>query len=78
MPDIVHRVGIRASAERVFAALSEEQDLAGWWTRDVKALPVVGAINQFRFGNYGFNEMKVLELSPAKRVKWLCVSGAKE
>jgi len=24
MPDIVHRVGIRASAERVFAALSEE------------------------------------------------------
>jgi uncharacterized protein YndB with AHSA1/START domain len=78
MPNIVHRVGIRASAERVFAALSEEQSLAGWWTRDVKAWPAVGAINQFRFGNNGFNEMKVVELSPAKRVKWLCVNGAKE
>ena len=78
MPDIVHRVGIKASRETVFAALSEEQGLAGWWTREVKASPSVGAINQFRFGDKGCNEMKVMELFPGKRVKWLCVNGAKE
>ena len=40
--------------------------------------PVVGAVNQFRFGENGFNNMKVVELVPGKRVKWQCVDGAKE
>jgi len=44
----------------------------------MKASPTVGAINEFRFGSKGFNDMKVVELSPGKRVKWLCVEGAKE
>jgi uncharacterized protein YndB with AHSA1/START domain len=78
MFDILHRVGIRSSPEKVFAALAEESGLAGWWTKDVKAAPSVGAINQFRFGDKGFNAMKVLELWPGQRVKWLCVDGAKE
>jgi uncharacterized protein YndB with AHSA1/START domain len=78
MPDILHRVGIRSSSEKVFEALSQEKGLAGWWTKDVKASPTVDAVNQFRFGRKGFNEMKVLELSHGKRVKWLCVDGAKE
>ena len=78
MPDILHRVAIKSSPEIVFAALSEENGLASWWTKDVKAAPRVGAINQFRFGDKGFNAMKVLELSPVQRVKWLCVDGAQE
>jgi len=78
MADILHRVGIKSSPDKVFQALSEEQGLAGWWTQDVNASPEVGAIDRFRFGEGGFNTMKVVELSPSKRVKWLCVDGAKE
>lgn len=78
MPDILHRVGIRSSADKVFKALSEERGLAGWWTEDVKASPEVGVVNQFRFGDKGFNHMKVVELLPGKRVAWQCVDGAKE
>jgi len=78
MPDILHRVGIRSSPGKVFAALSEQNCLAGWWTKEVKAAPTVGAINEFRFGSNGFNVMRVVELSPGERVKWLCVDGAKE
>jgi uncharacterized protein YndB with AHSA1/START domain len=78
MADILHRVGIRSSAGKVFEALSEQDGLAGWWTKNVQASPEVGAINQFRFGDLGFNDMKVVELSPGKRVKWLCVDGAPE
>ncbi len=78
MPDILHRVGIRAPAQQVFAVLSEQNGLAGWWTRNVAAAPVVGSVNRFRFGDKGFNDMKVIELSPGKRVKWLCVDGAAE
>jgi hypothetical protein len=29
----------------------------------------VGALNEFPFGDRGFNEMKVVELVPGKRVK---------
>lgn len=78
MFDILHRVGIKSTPEKIFAALSEEKGLAGWWTKDVKASPTVGAIDQFRFGDEGFNDMKVVELSTGKRVKWQCVNGAKE
>ena len=78
MPDILHRVGIKAPSEKVYAALSEEKGLAGWWTKNVKASPTVGAVNQFRFGDRGFNDMQVAELIPGKRVKWQCVDGANE
>lgn len=78
MPDILHRVGINSSADKVFQALSEERGLSGWWTKNVKAAPVVGAVNQFRFGDRGFSHMKVVELVPGQRVKWECIDGAKE
>jgi uncharacterized protein YndB with AHSA1/START domain len=78
MADIVHRVGIKSPAGKVFQALTEEKGLAGWWTNSVKASPEVGAIDQFRFGDAGFNDMKVVELSAGKRVKWQCVDGAEE
>jgi uncharacterized protein YndB with AHSA1/START domain len=78
MPDIVHRVGIKASAEKVYAALSEEHGLACWWTHDTKGSATVGAIDRFRFGDKGYNAMEVMELIPGQRVKWKCVDGGKE
>jgi uncharacterized protein YndB with AHSA1/START domain len=68
MPDILHRVGIKAPSDRVYAALSGEKGLTGWWTKSVKASPTVGAVNRFRFGDRGFNDMQVAELIPGKRV----------
>ncbi|HLG98645.1 MAG TPA: SRPBCC domain-containing protein [Bryobacteraceae bacterium] len=78
MPDILHRVGIAASPDKVFAALTEQSGLSGWWTTNVKASPKVGAVNEFRFDAAGFNDMKVEELVPGKRVRWQCVNGAPE
>jgi len=78
VPDILHRVGIKAPAGQVFRALTEPAGLAGWWTRDVAAEPAAGAVNQFRFGDKGYNQMKVVELVPSARVRWLCVDGAEE
>ena len=78
MADILHRVGIKSGSDKVFAALSEEKGLAGWWTRNVKSLPKLGAINEFRFGDRGFNDMRVEELVFGRRFKWQCVNCAKE
>ena len=34
MADIMHRIGIKAPAARVYEAISSAQGVAGWWTRD--------------------------------------------
>jgi uncharacterized protein YndB with AHSA1/START domain len=78
MPDILHRIAIKASPEKVYQALSDEKGLAGWWTTNTSASAKVGAIDKFRFGDRGFNDMKVVELVPGKRVKWNCIDGAQE
>jgi uncharacterized protein YndB with AHSA1/START domain len=78
MFDILHRVGIKTTPHKVFGVLTEEKGLAGWWAKSVTASPVVGAVNKFRFGDRGFNDMKVMELVPGKRVRWQCVDGAPE
>jgi len=43
-----------------------ESGFASWWSNDVKASSAVGAVTQFRFGNNGFNDMKVVEMAPGK------------
>ena len=48
MHDILHCIGIQATPQQVYAALSEQKGLAGWWTKDTKAEAKVGAILQFR------------------------------
>ena len=78
MADILHRVRISAPAEKVFTALTEQSGLAGWWTTEVKASPQAGTISEFRFGDKGFNGMKVMELTRGKFVRWQCVDGAPE
>ena len=78
MFDILHRVGIKSTPDKVFGVLTEEKGLAGWWSRSVTALPVVGAVDKFRFGDRGLNDMRVMELVPGKRVRWQCVDGAPE
>ena len=77
MPDILHRVGIKSSADETYRALATRDGLAGWWTTNTQGESKVGEVLQFRFGAGGF-DMKVLELQPAKRVLWQVVDGPKE
>lgn len=67
MPDILHRVGIKASLDDVYGALTTRESLAAWWTNDTQGESKIGGVLQFRFGAGGF-DMKVLELQPATRV----------
>lgn len=78
MCELLHRGGIKTTPHKAFGVLTEEKGLAGWWSKSVTASPVVGAVNKFRFGDRGFNDMKVMELVPGKRVRWQCVDGAPE
>ncbi len=79
MFDILHRVGIASAPENVYAALTTQRGLSGWWTNDVAGDGAnVGDAVHFQFGERGFFDMKVLEAEPGKRVLWQVVDGPRE
>ena len=78
MPDILHRVDVKASPNDAYKALTTREGLAGWWTTDTKGTFDVGGAIKFRFGTRGGFDMKVLELEPIKRVLWQVLDGPAE
>jgi uncharacterized protein YndB with AHSA1/START domain len=83
MVDIVHRVGIKAPASKVYAALSTIDGLAGWWTNATTGTSKVGGIIVFRFHQpngeeIGGFDMEVLELAPDQKVRWRVKAGPAE
>lgn len=78
MPNIVHRVQAQGSAEAVYKCLSTIDGLASWWTKQTTGDSRQGGVIQFRFGDRGGFDMKVVELEPNKRVLWQVISGPDE
>lgn len=80
MPDILHRIGIKAPIDDAYDAFATRDGLAGWWTTKTSGDSVRGGELTFRFGamgEHGFT-MQVLELTPSRRVSWLVTSGPEE
>jgi len=69
MYSIIHRVGIKASVEAIYSALTTNEGLTQWWTNDVSGAGGVGTIIKFRF-NGGGPDFKVIELVDNKLVRW--------
>ncbi|MBQ0785797.1 MAG: SRPBCC domain-containing protein [Amphritea sp.] len=69
MMDINHRVGIKASPEKIYEALTTNDGLAQWWTNDISGAGGVGSIIEFRF-NGGGPDFAVVELVANKTVRW--------
>jgi uncharacterized protein YndB with AHSA1/START domain len=67
---IRHRVGIKASAEAVYLALTDTNKLAGWWTTDTRGDgSKVGGVLEFWFGDFCL-KFEVAELQPGKLIRW--------
>ncbi len=47
MAEIHHRIGIKASAERIYQALTTNEGLASWWTNDVTGAGVLAQLYNF-------------------------------
>lgn len=79
MANILHRVGIKTpSIDKVYAALTTQQGLAGWWTNDTKGEGnKTGNVIEFRFGAGGF-DIRVAELQAPGRVVWELANGPEE
>lgn len=69
MADINHRVGIKASPDTIYSALTTNDGLAKWWTKDTSGAGEVGSVVTFRFKGTG-PDFTVIELIPNKTVRW--------
>jgi uncharacterized protein YndB with AHSA1/START domain len=83
MPDIIHRVGIRASLAKTYEALATIPGLSGWWTEDTSGESRVGGKIAFSFRRatgemVGTIYMDVMELSAPTRVRWQGVDDPPE
>ena len=78
MADILHKVGIQASADAVYRALTTREGLCAWWTTHTQGDSKVGSVLQFRFGSLGGFDMRVLQLEPARQVLWQVIEGPEE
>ncbi len=83
MADIIHRVGIRASAQQVDKALSTTAGIAGWWTAQTSGSSEIGGSIFLRFlsmdgKELGSMRMEVKALEPGKKIQWICREGPVE
>jgi uncharacterized protein YndB with AHSA1/START domain len=72
--DILHRVGINASVDKVFETLTTLEGNQRWWDSNATGDAKKGGTLTF-FKNFDF---QVVEARPGELVKWKCVRGAEE
>lgn len=83
MVDIIHRIGIKAPASKVYAALSTVEGVAGWWTKETTGVSKSDGEIDVRFltpsgKEIGGMTMEVVALDPNKKVHWRFKSGPAE
>jgi uncharacterized protein YndB with AHSA1/START domain len=83
MPDIIHRIGIKAPIAKVYAALSTVEGIAGWWTRETTGSSTAGGTVQVRFTTPSGEEkgkmtFELVKLDPNKEVRWRFKTGPQE
>ena len=77
MPDILHRVGMRGSAAKVYEAIASTDGLSHWWITGTTGDTRVDGVVKFEPHGGGF-DMKVVESTPGEIVRWQCVGGPPE
>jgi uncharacterized protein YndB with AHSA1/START domain len=75
---IHHEVGIEASPEAVYQALTDTKKLAGWWMSDTRGKgSKVGNVLEF-WAEDSCQKFEVAELQPGTLVRWECKEGPDE
>lgn len=83
MADIMHRIGIRAPAAKVYEALATAEGVAGWWTTDTTGTAKSGGKVKVRFhhkdrGLIGEMDFEMTKLEAARAVCWRVLAGPPE
>jgi len=83
MVHIHHRIGIRASIEKTYEALSTVEGVAGWWSTHTEGNSEIGKTFSSRFlspqgQEMGSMKIEVVNLESSKKVHWKFLDGPAE
>jgi uncharacterized protein YndB with AHSA1/START domain len=74
--DLIHRIGIEASLEKIYRAITTEEGVRSWWTTDVVMDSRADGKAEFGFFNHStVFTMRIEELTPPAVVLWKCVDS---
>jgi hypothetical protein len=72
MATIVEERTIAVTPRPIWSALTQSNEIAGWWANEAPVEPVVGSLGEFRFRPpAGDLQFEVAELDQDKKVSWL-------
>ena len=75
MADILHQVGIAATPEDIYEAITEADGLQSWWSQHSEIEPEEGSLASVSFYNKAVTfELRIRELTP-ERVVWAVEGG---
>ena len=72
MAAIVEELTIEGAPQRVFSALTQQEEITQWWAYEALVKPEVGSLGEFRFRQGAFViQFEVAELEQDKKVRWI-------
>lgn len=78
MEHIRHYLVIKAPVQKVYEAITTQDGLSKWWTKEAIAKPEEGFLNEFFFAKDDHQKMRVTHLDTNKAVHWTCEEGDPE
>ena len=75
MASIRHLFHIMATNDEVYSQVAQAKNIQEWWTKDTSGDDQIGGVLDFRFGDRGHIQVKVEELEPGKKIRWICTDG---
>src|SRR6266446_9371706 len=76
MAAIVKELTIEAAPQRVWGAITQQDEIVQWWAYEARVRPEVGSLGEFRFRQGAFVlQFEVAELDAGENVRWISRQG---
>jgi len=76
MSNIVEEITLEATPQRVWEAITEQDEIVQWWAYEARVKPVVGSLAEFSFRQGALvMQFEVAELVQNKKIRWISRQG---
>ncbi len=76
MSAIVEELTLEAAPQRVWGAITQQEEIVHWWSDEARVKPEVGSLGEFRFRPpAGVLQFEVAELDQDEKVSWISRQG---
>jgi uncharacterized protein YndB with AHSA1/START domain len=77
MASIIKEITIAAPPKCVYRALTQQDEIAQWWTDDLNIKPEVGFLAEFSFQKWGAGilQFEIVKLEDGENVSWISRKG---